>query len=109
MPGPITCAAASASTVPSKPPNRQSSTASPRTSADTAASVKPTAFSTASSGTRSRNDCAMVLPVSSRMVKNTAPRMPVIISSMSPICCMNCRCCSASVLVRVGSEELANS
>ena len=51
----------------------------------------------------------MVLPVKSRMVKKTAARMPVIISPMSPICCMNCRACSASVMVRVGLSELVNS
>ena len=40
------------------------------------------------SGMRSRTDCAMVLPVTSRMVKNTAPRMACTMKPMSPICLM---------------------
>ena len=34
---------------------------------------------------RSRTDCAMVLPATSRMVKNTAPRMAVTMSPRLPI------------------------
>jgi len=71
---------------PIAPPSTQSKIASPSTSAATFASVKPSVFSTASSGIRSRIACAIVLPVSSTIVKNTAPKMPVIIKPMSPTC-----------------------
>ena len=42
------------------------------TSTSTRPLVKPIALSTPSSSVRSRTDCAMVLPATSRMVKNTA-------------------------------------
>ena len=48
--------------------------------------VKPSVFSTASSGMRSRTACAMVLPVSSSRVKNTAPMIAVTIRPMSANC-----------------------
>ncbi len=48
-------------------------------------SVKPMALSTPNSPVRSRTACAMVLPVTSRMVKNTAPKIAATMKAMLPI------------------------
>jgi len=98
-----------ASTSPHRPPSDSSRTDSDSTSASTVGLLKPMVLSTASSGMRSRMDCAMVLPVSSSRVKNTAPMMAVTIRPMSPICLAKERWKSRSPWVLVSSAELANS
>ena len=67
------------------------------------------AFSTASSGMRSRTDCRIVLPVRNSSVKSTAPTMAFTIAPTSPSC-RSCACAySASFWVSVSSGEFANS
>ena len=63
----------------------------------------------ASSGMRSRIDCAMVLPVRIRMVKNTAARMRVTSAPMSPTCLAKPMANSFSGWVFVSSGEFWNS
>ena len=58
----------------------------PARAASTRTLVKPIALSTPSSSVRSRTDWAMVLPATSRMVKNTALSTAITIAPMSPIC-----------------------
>ena len=94
--------------MPSSPPSKQSRTDSPSTSMATLASEKPSVFSTASSGMRSRSAWFMTTAVSSRMVKNTADRMPLAISPMSPSWAPKERASSSSVVVLVGSREFSN-
>ena len=66
------------------------------------------AFSTASSGMRSRTDCIMVLPVRNNSVKSTAPTIAFTMTLMLPIC-LSCACAySASSWVSVSSDEFAN-
>ena len=49
-------------------------------------SPNPSVLSTASSLVRSRTACAIVLPVTSRMVKSAMPTIPIMILPMSPTC-----------------------
>ena len=58
---------------------------SARTRASTIRSEKPSVFSTASSLVRSRTDCAIVLPATSRIVKKTAVITARRIAPMLPI------------------------
>ena len=68
-------------------------------------SEKPSVFMIASSGMRSRTDCAMVLPVMIRMVKKTAARMRVTRAPRSPICLAKPTANSFSGWVLVSSGE----
>ena len=68
-------------------------------------SEKPSVFMIASSGIRSRTDCAMVLPVMMRMVKKTAARMRVTSAPRSPICFAKPTANSFSGWVLVSSGE----
>lgn len=47
--------------------------------------MKPSVLSTASSLVRSRTDCAIALPATSRRVKKTATRIHWMMAPMSPI------------------------
>ena len=78
------------------------------TSISTNRSEKPTAFSTASSRVRSRTAIAIVLPVTSRSVKNTTLPTLMIRSWMLPICLTNDAANAFSVSVLVSAGELAN-
>ncbi len=70
--------------------------------------MKPSVFSTASSGVRSRTDCIITAPTENNSAKNTAPTMARTTKPMSPICLIELAAswCSLSVLVSLG--ELAN-
>src|SRR5690606_34267952 len=94
---------------PSTPPSSTSSTDSARTMPSTDCAVKPIVRSTASSEVRSRTAWAMVLPVSSSRVKNTAPMIEPTIRPMSAIC-LSCEAiAAASLMVLVSCGELADS
>ncbi|MCY1459308.1 hypothetical protein D9M71_767740 [compost metagenome] len=69
--------------------------------------MKPSVFSVASSGTRSRTAWAMVLPVSSSRVKNTAPMIEVTIRPISANCLTKACWNADSVWVLVSWSELA--
>ena len=58
---------------------------------------------------RSRTAWAMVLPVTIRMVKKTAPRIAMTIAPMSPIWLAKAWTKARSVEVLVSAGELANS
>ena len=94
--------------MPTSPPNRHSAPASASTKPSTLASEKPSVLSTASSGTRSRTLCAIVLPTTSSRVKNTANRIQRTIMPMSPICLRKPTLKSFSVCVLVSSGEFSN-
>ncbi len=64
-------------------------------------------LSTASSGIRSRTACAIVLPVSSSRVKNTAPMIAVTIMPTSANCLRNDCWNADSVWVLVSWSEFA--
>ena len=81
--------------------------ASASTKPSTLPSVKPSVFRIASSGTRSRTLCAIVLPTTSSSVKNTANRIQRTIRPMSPICLKKPRLKSFSVCVLVSSGEFS--
>jgi len=72
-----------ASSMPTMPPISTSSTASASTSPSTLRLLNPMVFNIASSGSRSRTACAMVLPVRRISVKNTAAMIPLTIRPMS--------------------------
>ena len=93
---------------PTNPPHTHSATASASTSAAADRSGKPSVFMAASSGTRSANACAAVLPVSRTMVKKTAISIMPVIAPMSPSWLANWRRYSSSVVLRVGFEEISN-
>ncbi|KAG1307841.1 hypothetical protein G6F62_015152 [Rhizopus arrhizus] len=93
--------------MPIRPPRPISSTDSTITRVSTVLSLKPSVFSVASSGTRSRTACAMVLPVSSSRVKNTAPMIEVTIMPMSANCLTKACWNADSVWVLVSWSELA--
>ena len=71
--------------------------------------VKPSVLSTPISWIRSRTDCAIVWPVTSRIMNTTAARISVTISPILPNCCAYCWAKAASVLVLVSSREFSNS
>ena len=71
-------------------------------------SPKPSVFSTASSLVRSRTACAIVLPVTSRMVNIAMPTIHIMILPMSPTCLAQSETNAFSVLVLVSDGELAN-
>ena len=98
-----------ASPSPTPPPTAATTIVSTITSTSTKGSEKPTAFSTASSRVRSRTAMAIVLPVTSRSVKNTTLPMVVIRSSMLPICFTHDAANAFSVSVFVSAGEFANS
>src|SRR5882672_8859283 len=79
------------------------------TSISTNRSENPTAFSTASSRVRSRTAIAIVLPVTSRSVKNTTLPTLTIRSWILPICLTNDAANAFSVSVLVSAAEFANS
>ena len=58
---------------------------------------------------RSRTDCAMVLAVTSNIVKNTAETTDTRMAATLPICSLYCFRKARSVAVLVSAEELANS
>ena len=92
-------------------PSTISSTDSTSTSTSTVPLVKPSVFNTASSGMRSRTACAMVLPVSSSRVKNTAAMIAVTIRPMSANCLAKdwLKACSVWLLVsRSEFSEIAS-
>ncbi len=93
--------------MPSTPPSTISSTDSTSTSTSTVPLVKPSVFSTASSGMRSRTACAMVLPVSSSRVKNTAAMIAVTIRPMSANCLAKDWLNACSVWVLVSCAEFS--
>ncbi len=94
---------------PTSAANRHSASASISTSVSTLPSEKPSVFSTASSGVRSRTDCIIVFAVRNSSVNSTAPTIALAMKLMSPSC-LSCICASAdSVCVRVSYEEFANS
>ena len=97
-----------AASMPRPAPMTKSSVVSPRTSAVTAALENPSVLRMASSGTRSRIECATVLPVRIRIVKNTAIRIRVTSAPMSPICLAKPRANSFSGAVFVSSGEFMN-
>ena len=78
------------------------------TSASTKASENPTALSTASSRVRSRTAMAIVLPVTSKSVKNTTLPMLMIRSWILPICLTKDAAKAFSVSVLVSAGEFAN-
>ena len=69
-----------------RPRTGRGSAPRPARSAITAPSVKPSVFSTASSGVRSRTDCIITAPTEKSRAKNTAPTMARTTKPMSPIC-----------------------
>ena len=89
---------------PSTPPSSTSRIDSASTMPSTEVLVKPIVLSTASSDVRSRTAWAMVLPVNSSKVKNTAPMIEPTIRPMSAIClsCEAIAACSLIVLVSCG-------
>ena len=86
----------------------ESATDSRRTSRITRFEVKPTALSSPISPTRSRTDCAIVFPATSRMVKNTAPRIEVTMSPMLPIWLAKPAANAPSGSLLVSASELRN-
>ena len=66
---------------PGAPPSTAIRQDSASTRPSTPRSVKPSVLSTASSPIRSRTDCAMVLPATSRMVKKTTATMAIRIAA----------------------------
>src|SRR5690606_29554194 len=94
---------------PMTPPISTSSTDSASTIASTLRSEKPMVLSTASSGMRSRTAWAMVLPVSSTRVKNTAPMIEPTIRPMSAICFTQDCAAACSVMVLVSCSEFTDS
>ena len=94
---------------PINPPSATSRIASASTSQRMLRLEKPIVFSTASSGMRSRTACAMVLPVSSSRVKNTAPMIAVTIRPMSANCLAKAWLNAVSVWVLVSWSEFALS
>ena len=92
---------AAAMPMPITPPSMISSTDSTSTRVSTVPLVKPRVFNTASSGMRSRTACAMVLPVNSSRVKNTAAMIAVTIRPMSANCLAKdwLKACSVWLLV----------
>ncbi len=105
--GAISGSASAARPRPRAPPRPTSSTDSTITSISTVPSLKPSVLSVASSGMRSRTACAMVLPVSSSRVKNTAPMIEVTIMPMSANCLMKACWNADSVWLLVSWSELA--
>src|SRR5690606_33192664 len=103
--GPSTAASPS----PSTPPSTTSSTDSASTIASTLRLVKPMVLSTASSEVRSRTAWAMVLPVSSSRVKNTAPMIEPTIRPISAICLSWAAIAACSFMVRVSCGEFIDS
>ena len=104
----IAGADSTANAMPRNPPSAHNSTDSPNTIMATFRLEKPSVFNTASSGMRSRNAWLIVFAVSSRMVKNTAERIPVVMRPMSPICAANWRPNSSSVADLTGFREFSN-
>ena len=94
---------------PAKPPINEITMASANTMIITAKSENPSVFKIANSGIRSRKDCAMVLPATNNMVKNTAPNISVVIKPISPNCLAKDLAKSFSLLVLVSAGELAKS
>ena len=105
--GPIAGRIRAARPMPIRPPRPISSTDSTITRVSTVPSLKPSVFSVASSGTRSRTACAMVLPVNSSRVKNTAPMIEVTIMPISANCLTKACWKADSVWVLVSWSELA--
>ena len=98
-----------AASMPSPLPSKSIPTASVSTSTVTRLSEKPMVLRIASSGMRSRSDWAMVLPVKSRRVKNTAARMRMTSAPISPICLAKAIANAFSGWVLVSSGEFRNS
>ena len=96
-----------AAAMPRPAPSPIRSRASASTRAVTLPSEKPSVLRIASSGMRSRIDCAMVLPVRSRSVKNTAARIRATSAPTSPICLAKPMANSFSGCVFVSSGEFA--
>jgi len=97
--------AATAAPTPMPAPSPSSTSDSANTRRVTLLSEKPRVLRMASSGIRSRMDCAMTLPVRIRSVKNTATRMRVTSAPMSPICFAKPSANSFSGCVLVSSGE----
>ncbi|MEJ0065296.1 MAG: hypothetical protein WDM85_07465 [Caulobacteraceae bacterium] len=70
--------------------------------------MKPSVFSTANSGVRSRTDCIITAPTENSRAKNTAPTMLFTTKPMSPICLTESAASWRSLSVLVSSGELAN-
>ena len=97
------------STIARMPTGNTSSSPSRMVSRKMLPEVKPSVLSTPISWIRSRTDCAMVWPVTSRIMNTTALRIRVTIRPMLPNCCAYSCAKAASVLVLVSAGEFSNS
>ena len=98
-----------ASPRPIPPPSTASTQDSASTNESTCELVKPIALSAPSSPVRSRTAWPIVLPATSRIVKNTALRIVAVIVVISPICLAQAWRKAPSGSVFVSAAEFSNS